>query len=116
MAHLTKEGQEVNHNHAKGGHVATAKPSKTTSAKSDETRTRARLVEKALSTLRENHADEFETIFTGLCDEAGIPARRRLTGDAAKRAKAEALAASLGLTLVPIPVEVTQPEAETAAV
>lgn len=79
--------------------MAKAKPA---SIKTDETRTRARLVEKALRTLSENHAEEFEAIYTGLCEEAGIPPRRRLTGDAAKRAKAEALAASLGLALVPI--------------
>lgn len=78
-----------------------AKHAKPEEPKQSESVVRSKLSEKALRELRDNHQQEYESILTRLCDAAGIPVRRRLTGDAAKLARAQKLAEELGLSLVP---------------
>lgn len=67
-----------------------------------EAAVRASLAEKAVREVRRNHEDEYQGILSRLCEEAGIPVRRRLTGEAGKLARAKALADELGFELVPV--------------
>lgn len=76
-----------------------AKPKK---QEKSEAAIRASLAEKAVREVRRNHEDEYQEILTRLCEEAGIPVRRRLTGEAGKLVRVKALADELGLALVPI--------------